>query len=108
LFDLIPTKQYQDFAASLCLVVIVLIPIALITPTMLVFIPPSMTLAPASIPCCLQFPALVVRLLAGASVFPYCLVKFVVRMLNSALASVNIFCPKVRHCCVKQNRCQNE
>jgi hypothetical protein len=88
--------------------VVVLIPIAVLVPAVLVFIPPLMPLPPATFPRIVQFTTLVICPVAVASVFLDCLVQFMLRVSYSALTSVEIFCLKARHCGAKQNRCEND
>ena len=87
---------------------VVLVPIAFRAPAVLVFIPPSMPLTPATRPRLVQFTTLVIRLFAVPSVPLDCLMEFMVRMSDSALTSVDVFCLKVRHCGAKQNRREND
>jgi hypothetical protein len=88
--------------------VVAVVPIAFCAPAVLVFIPPSLTLAPATLACFVQFPAFVIRLPTPTSVFLHCFVEFVLRMLNSSLASVRIFCLKARQANAKQDPCEND
>jgi hypothetical protein len=88
--------------------VVAVVPIAFCAPAVLVFIPPSLTLAPATLACFVQFPALVVRLPTPMSVFLDCFVEFVLRMLNSSLASVGILGLKARQRYAKQSPCEND
>jgi hypothetical protein len=59
---------------ELRLVVVVLVPVAVCVPAVLVFIPPLMPLAPATLPRIMQFTTLVICLSAVASVPVNCLV----------------------------------
>jgi len=86
-----------------CLVVVVLVPIAFLVPAVLVFIPPLMALTPAMFPCRVQFPTLVICLSAVAPVSFDCFVEFMLRVDDSALASVDIFRLKARQCGAQQN-----
>jgi hypothetical protein len=88
--------------------VVVIVPIVFRAPAVLVFIPPSMPLTPATLPRLVQFTTLVIRLFAVPSVPLDCLVEFMVRVSDSALTSVDVFCLKARHCGAKQNRCEND
>jgi hypothetical protein len=88
--------------------VVVLVPIALGVPAMLVFIPPAVPLAPATLAFVVQFTTLVICLSAVASVFLDCLVEFMFCVSDSALTSVEVFCLKARHCGAKQNRQEND
>ena len=65
---------------------IVIVPIALVAPAMLVFIPPAMVFPPTLFPCFVQLISFVVRLPAVASMMLDRLVQVVFRMLNAALA----------------------
>ena len=89
-----------------CLVVVVLVPIAVRVPAVVVFIPPLMPLTPAALPRIVQFTTLVICLFAVASVFVDCLVEFMLRVSDSALTSVLVFCLKPRHAGPKQKRSQ--
>ena len=80
------------------LVVIVLIPITFLAPAVLVFIPPLVPLAPATLPRRVQFTTLVICLSAIAPVFFDCFVEFMLRADDPALASVDIFRVKTRQC----------
>jgi hypothetical protein len=86
-----------------CLVVVVLVPIAFLVPAVLVFIPPLMPFAPATLPCRVQFTTLVICLSAVAPVFFDCFVEFMLRVDDSALASFDIFRLKARQCGAKQD-----
>jgi hypothetical protein len=83
--------------------VVVLVPIAFLVPAVLVFIPPLMPLTPATLPRVVQFTTLVICLFAVASMFLDCLVEFMIRMSDSALTPVEVFCVKSWHCSEKQN-----
>jgi len=74
--------------------VLVLVPIAFRAPAVLVLIPPLMALAPATLPRIVQFTTLVICLFAVASMFVDCFVEFTLRVSDSALTSVLIFCMK--------------
>jgi hypothetical protein len=84
--------QRTSLANALSLVVVVLVPIALRVPAVLVFIPPPMTLPPATRPRIVQFPALVICQPAVRSVSPDCLVEFMFCVSDPALTSVEGFC----------------
>ena len=86
---------------------IVLVPIAFLMPAALVFLPPPMLLAPATLPRIMQFTTLVICLSAVASVFLHRLVEFVFRVSDSALTFVEISCLNSWHCGAKQNPCHN-
>jgi hypothetical protein len=72
--------------------VIALVPITFRVPAVLVFIPPSVTLAPAALSCRMQFATLVIRLPAVPSVVLDGFVQFMLSMLHAALAPVDVFC----------------
>jgi len=74
--------------------VIVLVPIAVFVPAVLVFIPPLMPLAPATLPRLVQFTTLVICLFAVASVFLDCFVEFMLGVSDSALTLLLVFCLK--------------
>jgi hypothetical protein len=73
------------------LVVVAVLPIALVVPAVLVFIPPPLPFTPATFPRLAQFKALVICPLAVASVFIDCLVEFMLRVYNSPLTSIEVF-----------------
>jgi hypothetical protein len=102
-----PAKPWNG-AAHTCLVVVVLVPIAIRVPAAVVLIPPLMPLTPATLPRIVQFTTLVICLFAVASVFLDCLVEFMLRVSNSALTSVLVFCLKARHGGAKQNCCKSD
>ena len=83
------------------LVVVAFVPIAILVPAALVFVPPLMPLTPATLSRVVQFAALVICLLAVAPVFLDCLVEFMIRVSYSAPTSVEIFGLKTRHCGAK-------
>ncbi len=85
---------------------IVLVPIAHLVPAVLVFIPPLVTLAPATLPRLVQFAALVVCLLAPASMTIDGFVQFMLRMHDTALAPVGTFRMKAWHCGEEEHRCE--
>ena len=58
---------------------------------MLVFIPPAMLLAPATLPRIAQFAALMICLVAVASMFLDGLVQFMFRVRDPALTAVDVF-----------------
>jgi hypothetical protein len=87
--------------------VVVLVPIAVRVPTVIVFIPPPMLLTPATLPRTVQFTTLVICLFAVASVSVNCFVEFMLRVSNSALTSVLVFCLKA-HGGAKQKSCNSE
>jgi hypothetical protein len=72
--------------------VIVLIPIALRVPAVLVLIPPLMPFTPAALPGVVQFTALMICTVAVSSVFFDCLVEFMLRVSDSPLTAVEVFC----------------
>ena len=80
-----------------------LVPIALGAPAMLVFVPPLMTLAPATLPSCVQLAAFVVCLGAVASMFLDSLVEVMLGASYPALAAVVGFGVKRGDCCEKQS-----
>jgi hypothetical protein len=73
------------------LIVIVFVPVAVGAPSALVFIPPAMLLAPATLPCFVQFAALVTCLVAVASMFLNGLMEFMFRMRDPPLTAVDVF-----------------
>jgi hypothetical protein len=90
--------EIENHALTLVAIVIVLVPIAFGVPAMFVFIPPAVLLAPASFAHCLQLTTFVIGALAVASVFFNGAVKFMLFVNDPALASVDIFCMKLRNC----------
>jgi hypothetical protein len=96
-----PTRPWND-ADHNCLVVVVLVPIAVRVPAVVVFIPPLMPLTPAALARDVQFTTLVICLFAVAPVFVDCLVEFMLRVSNSALTAVLVFCLQARHGGAKQ------
>jgi hypothetical protein len=93
---------------SLGLVVVVFVPITFLVPAALVFLPPLMPLAPATLPHIVQFTTLVICLFAVASLSFNGLVEFMFCVSDSALTSIEVFCRKARHCGEKQNRREND
>ena len=85
---------------------IALVPIAVLVPAVVVFIPPLMALTPATLPRVMQFTTLVICLSAVASVSLDCLVKFMLRVNDSALTAVDILRVESWHYGEKQRRCQ--
>jgi hypothetical protein len=71
-------------------VVIVVIPVALGAPTMLVFIPPTMIVAPAVVARLAQFATRMVRLLALAPMALDRFMEMMIRLRDSLLATVAI------------------
>jgi hypothetical protein len=69
-------------------VVIVVIPVALGAPTMLVFIPPTMIVAPAVVARLAQFATRMVRLLALAPMALDRFMEMMIRLRDSLLAAV--------------------
>jgi hypothetical protein len=90
------------------LIVIVVIPIAFLMPAALMFFPPLMALTPATLARLAQLTALVVCLSAMASVFCDCLMKFMIRVSDPPLASVEVFRVETRHRGTNQSRCEND
>jgi hypothetical protein len=88
--DLLATTRYQLNTYEY-LVVVAVVPIALVVPAVLVFIPPPLPFTPATFPRLAQFKALVICPLAVASVFIDCLVEFMLRVYNSPLTSIEVF-----------------
>jgi len=86
--------------------VIVLVPIAVLVPAVVVFIPPLMALTPATLPRVVQFTTLVICLSALAPMSLDCLVKFMFRVNDSALTPVDILRVDSWHCREKQRRRQ--
>jgi hypothetical protein len=83
-----------------------LVPIAVLVPAMLVFIPPLMSLTPAAFSRIVQFATLVICPFAVASVSLDCLVEFMFRVNDSTLTPVEVFCVESWHCREKQSRRQ--
>ena len=81
---------------------VVLVPITILVPAVVVFIPPLMPLPPATLPRVVQFTTLVICLIAIASVSVNCLVEFMLRVSDSTLTSGLVFCLKARHWGAKQ------
>jgi hypothetical protein len=71
-------------------VVIVIIPVALGAPTMLVFIPPTMIVAPAVVARLAQLASCMVRLLALAPMALDRFMEMMIRLRDSLLATVAI------------------
>lgn len=90
------------------LVVVVLVPIAFCVPAVPVFIPPSVSFAPATLPHIVQFTTLVISLSAVPSVPLDCLVEFMFSVSDSTLTSVEVFCPKARCGGAKQKCHEND
>jgi hypothetical protein len=72
--------------------VVALVPIAVGAPAVLVLIPPSMLLTPATLSRFVQFATLVIGLPAVPSVSLDGLVEFMLSVSYSPLAAVNVFC----------------
>ena len=98
---LVPVRQA-------CLVVVVLVPVAICAPAVFVFIPPPMLLTPATLARIMQFSALVICLVAVASVFLDCFVEFMLGVSDPALTSVLVFRLHAGRCSAKQKRCESE
>ena len=110
----VPSEELRPAAASShssmlkpTSVVVVVVPIAFRMPAVLVLIPPPMPFTPATFSRLVQFTTLMFRLCAVSSVSLNCLMELMVRVSDSALTSVDVFCLKARHCRAKQNRCEN-
>ena len=88
------------------MIVVVLVPVAVSVPAVFVFIPPAVTFTPATLPGLVQFTALVVCLSAVASMFLDGLVEFMVGMRDPALAAVDVFGVKPRHCAEEKDCAQ--
>ena len=94
------------------LVVVVFVPVAVGAPPVLVFIPPAMLLAPATLPRFLQFVTLVTCLVAVASMFLDRLMEFMFRVRDPTLTVVDVFgmnsgrCAEEKDC--GQDRAGNE
>jgi hypothetical protein len=84
--------------------VVVFVPITFLVPAVLVFLPPLMPLAPATLPHIVQFTTFVICLFAVVSVPFNRLMEFMFCVSDSALTSIEVFCLKARHCAEKQNR----
>jgi hypothetical protein len=87
--------------------VVVLVPVAFRVPAVLMFIPPSMPLTPATLTDLVQFTTFVIRPLAVASVLLDCIVEFVLGVRDPTLTSVEVFCAKAWHRGAQYNRQQN-
>jgi hypothetical protein len=98
-----PTKPWNG-ADHNCLVVVVIVPIAVRVPAVVVFVPPLMPLTPATLTRVVQFTTLVICLSAVASVSVDCLVEFMLRVSDSALTSVLVFCLQARRGGAKQQK----
>jgi hypothetical protein len=83
-----------------------LVPVVLGAPAVVVFVPPAMLLAPATLARFVKFAALVLRLAAVASMFLDGLVEFVVRMRDPALTAVDVFGVKPRRCAEEKDCAQ--
>ena len=77
-------------------IVIVIIPISIGMPTVTVFIPPTMPLAPAAFPRLVQFVPRMIRLPAVPAVVLHGFVEFVVRFGNTALATAVVVRQRTR------------
>jgi len=86
--------------------VVVLVPIAVGVPAVVVFIPPAMLLAPATLARFVQFTALVICLLAVVSMFLDRLVEFMLRVNDPALTPVNVFGVKSWRCAEEKDCAQ--
>ena len=73
------------------LIVVVLVPVAIRVPTVFVFVPPPVILAPATLACFTQFMALVLCLLAVPSMSLDGLVKFMIGVSDAPLAALIVF-----------------
>ncbi len=79
------------------MIVVVLVPIVFGAPAVLVFVPPAMLLAPATLASFVQFATLVIGLPAMATMFLDGLVEFMVGMSDSTLTAVDVFRVKPWH-----------
>ena len=79
-----------------------LVPIAVLVPAVLVFIPPLMPLTPATFSRIVQFTALVICPFAVTSMSLDCLVEFMLRVSDSALTPVEVLCVESWHCREKE------
>ena len=68
-----------------------LVPVVLGAPAAVVFVPPAMLLAPATLASFVQFATLVIGLPAVAAMFLDGLVEFVVGVSDSTLTAVDVF-----------------
>ena len=93
-------------APRLVVIVVVLVPIVLGAPAVLVFIPPAMLLAPATLASFVQFATLVIGLPAVAAMFLDGLVEFVVGVSDSTLTAVDVFGVKPRRCAEEKDCAQ--
>jgi hypothetical protein len=84
----------------------VVVPVALGVPAVLALVPPLVTFPPATLARFVQFMTLVIRLPAVASMSFDCLMEFVFRVRNPALAVVVGFCMKSWGRAKKQNHGQ--
>ena len=91
-------------APRLVVIVVVLVPIVLGAPAVLVFIPPAMLLAPATLASFVQFATLVIGLPAVAAMFLDGLVEFMVGVSDSTLTAVDVF-PVQPWCSGKRQSC---
>jgi hypothetical protein len=78
-------------APWLVVIVVVLVPIVFGAPAVLVFVPPAMLLAPATLASFVQFATLVIGLPAMAAMFLDGLVEFMVGVSDSTLTAVDVF-----------------
>ncbi len=86
---------------------VVLVPIAVGTPAVLVFIPPAMLLTPATLSGFMQFATLVICLFAVASMFLDGLVEFMLGVSDATLAAVDVLSMKTRQCGEEKDCCQD-
>ena len=77
---------------------VALVPVVFGAPAVLVFIPPAMLLAPATLARFVKFTALVLCLAAVTSMFLDGLVEFMVGARDPALTPVDVFGVKSRRC----------
>jgi hypothetical protein len=91
---------------TLVAVVVPLVPIAFGVPTMFVFVPPSMTLTPATFAGGVQLATFMIGLSAMASMSLDRFVKIVLPMRDTLLASIHAFGVQPRCCGEEQSRHQ--
>jgi hypothetical protein len=84
-------------------IAIVIVPVSFGMPAVLVLIPPLVALTPASFPCSAQLATLVFGALALGAVSFYGTVQIVLGADDPSLATVVIFCMKLRNGGEQQN-----
>jgi hypothetical protein len=104
---LTPSTARNEILLAPPLIVVMVVPITFFMPTVFVFFPPLMPLAPAPLPCPAQLTTLVIGLSAVTSMSCDCLMKFMLRVSDPALTQVQFFSLKTRYEGANQNRCEN-